>query len=756
MSIFAHLTRNIYRKFLKLGAQIRQRMEEKAKSLKKACYELDTDYPSLFSMVNGARFIKKDGVELVTLDMVKDHDGEYSDWTITIEQGQKIGEVMDRIPFGVLNKTITGLGATTLEITNQERDSIIVVPTKSLAYGKYKSANNHFGDGYAFYFGSPIKEIRSAVKPAQVKNYLDSNNQWKKKFLVVADSLPRLIEILDSYNIDVYNSYFLMVDEIDTMQADSAYRPRLEYVMDYYFKFNQKFRSAVSATLNDFSNPKMEYESKIVTRWRENPRRNIDLIYTNYVDDTAVKIITQKLSENTDAKILIAYNSLDGILNILELLKKRNVDGVNNSNCGILCSERNNDKVKEYIEDADNVISEDANLQKRIVFMTCAYFAGIDIQDRCHLITITSHLQPFTYLSTQRMEQIAGRCRNGNLSETIIYDIPQNIPKSHFRDKEKYKNSLLSRADVYAEFMNSTMRVVENTPELKELGKFIDSFVDYSAKSKVTNADYPIKIIRKSAVEKCFVPSYFNIDALVEKWHLAYSLYTDRQNLYQELLSQGHEIRQLDGYCMRREKHDSSAIIDIKARNKEYRAERVRELRPLLLNWSQGGRNEMEYQKIYKSQDKQIQNLCHEFKKLSPYIDNEILFDGLAEKYENRKELRNYVNAAVFHAMSSDNAFKADVLAKFDYHTIQNHLRERNIGSVRKMEKLSKIKDVFRIQLRKTDLSNDVIPEFFSCFFKTSRSGSVDKILGLNPLDLPAPLQYITSDVSLLDLFIFP
>ena len=55
MSIFAHLTRNIYRKFLKLGAQIRQRMEEKAKSLKKACYELDTDYPSLFSMVNGAK-----------------------------------------------------------------------------------------------------------------------------------------------------------------------------------------------------------------------------------------------------------------------------------------------------------------------------------------------------------------------------------------------------------------------------------------------------------------------------------------------------------------------------------------------------------------------------------------------------------------------------------------------------------------------------------------------------------------------------
>ena len=33
--------------------------------------------------------------------------------------------------------------------------------------------------------------------------------------------------------------------------------------------------------------------------------------------------------------------------------------------------------------------SEDANLQKRIVFMTCAYFAGIDSQDRCHPVSYT-------------------------------------------------------------------------------------------------------------------------------------------------------------------------------------------------------------------------------------------------------------------------------------------------------------------------------------------------------------------------------
>ena len=80
---------------------------------------------------------------------------------------------------------------------------------------------------------------------------------------------------------------------------------------------------------------------------------------------------------------------MDGILNILEQLSRKGIVDVNKSNCGILCSERNNDKVKDYLEDADNVINEEAFFQKKIVFMTCAYFAGIDIQDNtCNSLPI--------------------------------------------------------------------------------------------------------------------------------------------------------------------------------------------------------------------------------------------------------------------------------------------------------------------------------------------------------------------------------
>ncbi len=731
-------------------------MKEKIRTLEKASYELDHEFSSLFCELNNAKFANKEGIEFVGPDKVLDDEGETVYWYVRIQQGLKIGEVMDRIPFGILNKTITGLGATTLEIVNQKRNSIIVVPTKALAYNKAKYANRRMGEGYALYVGSPIKDKTSNISLKQIQIYLSNNQTQKKKFLVVADSLPSLIKILIKQNIDVYNEYFLMVDEIDTMQADSVYRPRLENVMDYYFKFNRENRSAVSATFNGFSNPALKKESMITTSWKENPTRNIDLIHTNYVDDTALKIIKQKLSTNPNDKILIAYNSLDGILNILTLLKKENLIVANQSDYGILCSERNNDKIKEYIEDTDNVIDEEAHLQKKIVFMTCAYFAGIDIQDQCHLITITSHLQPFTYLSTLRMTQIAGRCRNGNLSETIIYDIPRTTVPSIYKDENEYQKSLISRAKTYADFLNSMREAIRENPELTELGNFIDSFVDYSAKAKVTNNSYPIKIVRQDCIENQFTPSYFNIDALTEKWCLVHSLYANEHNLYNKLVEDNQNVTVLSGYYMNPREHDSSSLSEIKERNKERRAEILGKLRTELLDWNRKGRNESQFQEIYKSQEKKIQRLCDEFKKLSLYINDEILFDGLSEHYKDGRKLRNYVNAAVFHVMPDDNAFKAHVLAIFNFSEIQQQARNRGVGRIKRQEKITKLKSAFRVQFKRTNISDDILAEFFTCFFKTSRSGGIDKIVGLNPLDLPTPIQYINESMNLLSLFIFP
>ena len=120
------------------------------------------------------------------------------------------------------------------------------------------------------------------------------------------------------------------------------------------------------------------------------------------------------LLQTTQDKILVAYNSLDGIFNIIDQLD------ITKKECGILCSERSSDKVTYYKDDSEEAIDKDGNLLNRVTFMTCAYFAGIDIQDRCYLITISSKNTAYTYLSVNKMTQIEGRWRNGNISETII------------------------------------------------------------------------------------------------------------------------------------------------------------------------------------------------------------------------------------------------------------------------------------------------------------------------------------------------
>lgn len=128
--------------------------------------------------VNGANFLEN--TKFASLAYLGDKDnGE--EFLVTIKDGKKLSEAVDRLPYGILNKTITGLGATTLEITTQHRNSIIVVPTKTLAYTKTKQTNEELGEDYAFYVGSPINGTRE-ISLDDIKRYLEKENGKKRSF----------------------------------------------------------------------------------------------------------------------------------------------------------------------------------------------------------------------------------------------------------------------------------------------------------------------------------------------------------------------------------------------------------------------------------------------------------------------------------------------------------------------------------------------------------------------------------------------
>jgi len=709
-------------------------------------YDLDLSSDILFTRLNGATILPNENAKGISLDY-SGKKGYDSAWTIKLKQGARLSDVLDRVPFGIINKTITGIGATTLELITQVRDSIIVVPTKSLAYIKYTWAKETYGDNYSIYVGSAIKDITSSVTKNDIKHYINIENNWKKKILVVADSLPLVIDSLQELGINVYSQYFLMIDEIDTLQSDSIYRKNLERVIDYYADFDRKMRCAVTATFNEFSNPFLMNESYVTTIWEEASKRNIKLIYTNYVDDIAKSIICALLRSSNE-KILVAYNEIDGILNIIEQLNEYK------SECGILCSERSDAKIKEYFPDEEEeIISERGYLSKRIVFMTCAYFAGIDIQDRCHLISISSHLQHFTLLSTNRLTQIAGRCRNGNVSETIIYSIaPPEKRIIQSESIEKYKERIINKANLYTDFMNSTYQLAKNQTELIPLKEFIESFVDYQANIKI-GSDYPTNILRFNKIHEQFTPAYFNIDAVLEKFSLLYSLYDRENHLYEEL-SQKHNVR-FKWQLLKKTKHISEYNSQIRLRDKERLSENIEEAESQLLEWLKNPNMEI-LENLCKNSNKKIETYFNTFKALYPYIEPVRLLKDLKKVSKDKRELRNYVNAAVFFALAPSNPFKAYVLAKFRYNEMQQHLGRKNIGRITTGEKKSFMREIFTTYFKMTNITDDTLVEYFNCFFKNGRSGKNYKILRLNPKDYPPPIKYIDDKANLFELFVFP
>jgi len=221
------------------------------------------------------------------------------------EDDYRLNTYISKIPHGIVDKKRPGIGATTLEI-DSKRNSIIVVPTKTLAYNK---VINNFNNVNCQYVGSKIDSNRGATTKQEIISYLNDNSIKYKKFIVVADSLEkRVINLLEKVlGKDIYDNYFLMVDEVDMLQSDANYRPRLEDVMDIYFRFNKKNRCLLTATMMEFSNPFLQYETRFdLTDYK--PKRNLNLIHTNNINALVKREIEKHT--NDDKKVLIAYNSI--------------------------------------------------------------------------------------------------------------------------------------------------------------------------------------------------------------------------------------------------------------------------------------------------------------------------------------------------------------------------------------------------------------------------------------------------------------
>ena len=83
---------------------------------------------------------------------------------------------------------------------------------------------------------------------------------------------------------------------------------------------------------------------------------------------------------------MIAYNSIRHCRNIIKLLPDEHL-----KDCAILCSDSSVEEAGTYYAE----LAEGNKLPKRINFITSCYFAGGDIEDYYHLITVSNARQNY-------------------------------------------------------------------------------------------------------------------------------------------------------------------------------------------------------------------------------------------------------------------------------------------------------------------------------------------------------------------------
>jgi len=520
----------------------------------------------------------------------------------------KLKDVMDGLPSGIVFKDETGMGATHVELYSK-RNSIIVEPIRITASSKASKSKEFL------YVGSPTKTYHpNKISDKHIQDYLINPNIEFKKIVVVADSLWRVIgailninpikgvdskiqfikgigsggakesilerlENIKKYKIlrkandlSVINDYFLLIDEIDSFQLDSTFRRSMEDCLDYYKFFKEDMRCMLSATDIKFSDPDLQEEPQTNIAYDSPSKRKIDIITSGskHLLGKAFDRIKGTLIKYPDDKILVAYNSVNGCYSLAENLKRRKL--ITGGSIAILCSNQSEDKAGGYFKELDS-----DKLPARVNFITSAYFTGFDLHERFHLISISGNRSNTQALSERRLKQIAGRCRNGLLSETIIHDYIMGetfeYTESEFTTEEElYKLFDLPKKDIRKRIKQEKTptpkkeRIIKKNPTKDELieaaseqVRSLNCMNKHYKRNKILHEilddvndkflrlldEKQMRYVRKGRNNN-FKISYLNIDAKLESLRVRKELYLVAYALNDELQRAGHNVNSIE------------------------------------------------------------------------------------------------------------------------------------------------------------------------------------------------------------------
>lgn len=320
----------------------------------------------------------------------------------------------------ILNKTLTGLGATHSEI-HSKRSSIIIEPNVPVILGK-------LGDNEG------LEAVYAKCTPYNLKKYLQMDIQYKK-IITTPESFKKIRKVAEELHINIYNSFFCLFDECEKVTQDIDYRRKISQPIYDFFRFKNK--AFVSATPLPMSHP--EFEKQEFQMIKIEPEFDYKKDLTLIVTNSYYRCLQRVLDSLKDSKhICIFFNVTDGITELINNL------GI--MDYKVFCSQDSVNKLlKRSVLQAYSQI--DYPLAK-YNFFTCRFYSALDIHIYKHkpdIIMLTdlrtanwTMIDPFT-----EAIQIQGRFRkrgNDDITYNSLTHISTVNPEIRVRSNEEIRN----------------------------------------------------------------------------------------------------------------------------------------------------------------------------------------------------------------------------------------------------------------------------------------------------------------------------
>jgi hypothetical protein len=529
--------------------------------------------------------------------------------------------LLEFLPSGIINKGKTGFGATTFELTSK-RNSIIVEPLKITASSKAGPMH--------LYVGSETIKHPNKVSNEDIIDYILNEDIEYKKIICVTDSLGRIANILG----DEFFEYFLMVDESDSIQVESKYRPSMNSVYSIFKNHPIDNRCMISATPIHFNDPDLASDLRINFKFEEEKARSIKILETKNHLGVVVDQILSLYKKSTSQRIVFAFNNVNKLLKIAEFLVK---NGVAKNEISILCGASSKEKSSDFFQEL-----EEERLPSRIVLKTSAYYSGFDLYEQYHLILAIVTSDYLNILSDKRVTQIAGRARNGLLSETIVLNFSEGKNKS----QEGYTlESLKKIAETQIQVYQCIESNFNGNQILKERIK--ESFDAILNKTKIEG--YGLVNLNN---EKPRI-SYLGIDAILEAAEAKTELYSSRKGLLEKLKNSGHHVKMMEANSGTK---ISSKIDDDELENRRNTIQEI---------VSGNYLDSTVYEHYIGSRDPYIQKASNAYMEFRNFFKKEDLEKVILGKCDNIKEMNGFIKKARFLIIPDTSNDKVFMKANF-------------------------------------------------------------------------------------------